>query len=106
MWVWLKLKLTPKGHFCVVSVTMTFFVIKFLYAQPIVIPESANTVTFRSKHPRETKSIIYSYPRQFYTAVIPWILNGFLYSLEVCLVSLELPRVESFWWLYRPIRNC
>ena len=34
MWVWLKLKLTPKGDFCEVSVTAFFFVGKFLYAQP------------------------------------------------------------------------
>ena len=35
MWVWLKLKLTPKGDFCEVSVTIFFFVFcKFLYAQP------------------------------------------------------------------------
>ena len=33
MWVWLKLKLTPKGDFCEVSVTAFFFG-KFLYAQP------------------------------------------------------------------------
>ena len=32
MWVWLKLKLTPKGDFCDVSVTVFFC--KFLYAQP------------------------------------------------------------------------
>ena len=35
MWVWLKLKLTPKGDFCEVSVTAFFsFFCKFLYAQP------------------------------------------------------------------------
>ena len=38
----------------------------------------------------ETKSAIYSYPRHFYMAVTPWILNGFLYALEACLVNLEL----------------
>ena len=37
MWVWLKLKLTPKGDSCEVSVTAFFcfvFFCKFLYAQP------------------------------------------------------------------------
>ena len=38
----------------------------------------------------ETKSAIYSYPRHFYMVVTPWILNGFLYALEACLVNLEL----------------
>ena len=29
MWVWLKLKLTPKGDFCEVSVTAFFFLANF-----------------------------------------------------------------------------
>ena len=43
MWVWLKLKLTSKGDFCVIGV-MAFFV-NFFYAQPQVIPEWANILT-------------------------------------------------------------
>ena len=38
----------------------------------------------------ETKSAIYSYPRHFYMAVTPWILNGFLPASEACLVNFEL----------------
>ena len=31
MWVWLKVKLTPKGDFCEVSVTAFFFVFFFVF---------------------------------------------------------------------------
>ena len=43
MWVWLKLNLTPRGDFCVVSVR--YFV-----------PELANIVTFHSKHQTKIKT--------------------------------------------------
>ena len=32
MWVWLKLKLTPKGDFCEVSVTAFFFANFFMHS--------------------------------------------------------------------------
>ena len=50
MCVWLKLKLAPKGDFCVVSVGAFFC--KFLSAQYQAIPERANTVNFHPKHPK------------------------------------------------------
>ena len=69
MWVWLKLK-APKGHFCVVSVTATFFVIKFLYAQPFAIPESANTAIFRPKHPKRDQILTVF----FITSKLVWLI--------------------------------
>ena len=43
--MWLKLKLTPKGHHSIFC--------KFLYAQPQVIAEWANSiVTYHPKHPK------------------------------------------------------
>ena len=49
MWVWFKLKVTPRGDFCVVCQGIYC---KFLYAQYLAIPERANVVTFPSKHPK------------------------------------------------------
>ena len=34
MWVWLKVKLTPKGDFCEVSVTAFFFSANFFMHSP------------------------------------------------------------------------
>ena len=58
MWVWLKLKLTPKWDFCVVCVMAFFF--KFLYAQDWAIPEWANIVTFHPKHPKGDQNLLFT----------------------------------------------
>ena len=50
MWAWLKLKLTPKGDFYVVSVKEIFC--KFLYAQWNEWMGKINIVTFHPKHPK------------------------------------------------------
>ena len=47
--MWLKLKMTPKGDFSVVS-GRAFC--KFCYTQYEAIPEWANIVSFHPKHPK------------------------------------------------------
>lgn len=45
LWVWLKLNLSSKGDFCVVSV-------RALFVNFFAIPEWARIVTFHPKHPK------------------------------------------------------
>ena len=57
MWVWLKLKLTPKGDFCVVSVS-AFFVNFFMHSTK----RWTNIVTFHSKHPNWDQNLQFTPP--------------------------------------------
>ena len=90
--MWLKLKLTPKGDFCVVSVRAFFS--KFLYAQYVAIPEWANIVTFHPRHPKGDQNL--QFTLQTKTTSIPvsfiWESPGlFLHTGNKILVPADHP---------------
>ena len=58
MWVWLKLKLTPKGDFCVVSVK-AFFVNLFMHSPKQYLNGKYSDFPFQTPQMRP-KSAIYT----------------------------------------------
>ena len=74
MWVWLKLKLTPKSYFCVVSVR-AFFVNFFMYSTKRYV--NRQIVTTHPKHHTWDQNLQFTtqsldeQPRQFYMGVLP-----------------------------------
>ena len=59
MWVWLKLKLAPKGDFCAVSVTTCIFLYInfFMHSPKRYLSEWTNIVTFRPINPKQDRNL-------------------------------------------------
>ena len=59
MWVWLKLKLAPKGDFCVVSVKacILLYIKFFMHSPKRKLSEWTNLVTFRPKNPKGDRNL-------------------------------------------------